>query len=46
VISVNGFQQRRPGGTGPARQVFDAASRSRQSLAGDTVMMTAQQQIY
>jgi hypothetical protein len=43
---VNGLQQRRLGGAGPARQVFDAGSRSHQSLAGDTVVMTAQQQIY
>jgi len=46
VISVNGFQQRRAGGTGPAWQVFDAGSRGRQSLAGNPVMMTAQQQVY
>jgi hypothetical protein len=47
MIPVNGFQQqRRLGGAGPARQVFDAGSRGRQSLAGDAVMMTAQQQVY
>jgi hypothetical protein len=46
VISVNGFQERRPGGTGPARQVFDAASRSRQSLAGNPEMMAAEQKVH
>jgi hypothetical protein len=46
AIPVNDFQQRRLGGVGLARQVFDAGPRVRQSLAGDAVMMTAQQQVY
>ena len=47
MIPVNGFQQQRCGrGVGLARQVFDAGSRGRQSLPGDAVMMTAQQQVY
>jgi hypothetical protein len=43
---VNGFQQRRLGRAGLARQVFDAGSRGRQRLTGDAEMMTAQQQVY
>jgi len=46
LILVNGFQQRRRCGVGLARQVFYAGVHGRQSLAGDAVMMAAQQQVY
>jgi len=46
MIPVNGFQQCRGCGVGLARQVLHAGPRGRQSLAGDAVMMAAQQQVY
>jgi hypothetical protein len=46
MIPVNAAQQRRLRSVGLARQALNPGPRGRQLLAGDAVMMTAQQQVY